>query len=51
MVLGDCTFSIANGNATRSYTLELNKINIAVAIVAPYLIPMGAGEKLIEIFG
>ena len=51
LILSDFTFSIANGNATKSYTIELNKINIAAVFVAPYFIPVGAGEKLIEVFG
>ena len=51
VILGDYSFSMASGNATKSYILELNKINIAAAIVAPYLLPVGAGGKLIEVFG
>ena len=51
VILGDYSFSIAKGNAAKSYTLELNKINIAAVFVAPYLIPAGAGGKLIEVFG
>ena len=51
VILGDYSFSIAKGNAAKSYTLELNKINIVAVFVAPYLIPAGAGGKLIEVFG
>ena len=50
-ILGNYSFSISKGNAAKSYTLELNKINIAAVLVAPYLMPAGAGGKLIEVFG
>lgn len=50
MIFGDYSFSIANGNYTQTYSLELNKLNIATAVVAPYLIPMKAGGKLIGVF-
>ena len=50
VIFGDYSFSIANGNYTQTYSLELNKLNIATAVVAPYLIPMKAGGKLIGVF-
>ena len=50
VIFGNYSFSIANGSYTQTYSLELNKLNIATAIVAPYLIPMKAGGKLIGVF-
>ena len=50
VITSDYSFSMSDGNYSKSYSLEINKLNVALAVVAPYLIPFSNSSTIVEIF-
>ena len=50
IITAEYTYSVSHNNDTVSYTLEINKLTLALAIIAPALGPAGSGGQIIEIF-
>lgn len=42
--------SVAGDNYSKSYVIEINKMNIALVFVAPYALPFNNADKIIQIY-